>query len=118
MSLWLSAITRKTVCQDGASGGVAVVTFTAASVLVDVVTRRADAGEGPRRVHTSVLTQKLREAALVQVYRRRRTPLAPRKTFLFIEQTLLSKVIGQKRALHNTQHNNVQGKLIKWVFLR
>ena len=73
-----------------------MVTFTAASVLVDVVTRRADAGEGPGRVHASVLTQKLREAALVQVYRRRRTPLAPHNIFLFLEQTLLSKVTGQK----------------------
>lgn len=41
--------------------------FTAPAVLEHIISRRTDAGERTRRVHTSVLTQKLRETALIQV---------------------------------------------------
>lgn len=43
-------------------------TFTTPAVLVHVVSRRTDAGERTGGVHAPVLTQKLREAALIQVY--------------------------------------------------
>lgn len=42
-------------------------TFTTPAVLVHVISRRTDAGERTRGVHAPVLTQKLREAALIQV---------------------------------------------------
>ncbi len=48
-------------------------TFTAPAVLIHIISRRTDAGERTRCVHTSVLTQKLREAALIQVYRERKS---------------------------------------------
>lgn len=45
-------------------------TFTAPAVLVHVISRRTDARERAGSVHTTVLTQKLREAALVYIYRK------------------------------------------------
>lgn len=41
--------------------------FTTPSILKHIISRRTDAGERAGCVHTSVLTQKLREAALIQV---------------------------------------------------
>lgn len=44
-------------------------TFATPAILVYIISRWTDAGERAGGVHTSVLTQKLREAALIQVYR-------------------------------------------------
>lgn len=56
-------------CKVTTVSSVPSFTFTTPAVLIHIISRRTDAGERAGGVHTSVLTQKLREAALIQVYR-------------------------------------------------
>lgn len=42
--------------------------FTASAILIYIISRWTNAGERARSVYTSVLTQKLRETAFIQVY--------------------------------------------------
>lgn len=43
-------------------------TFTTPAVLIHIISGRTDAGERTWSVHAPVLTQELREAALIQIY--------------------------------------------------
>lgn len=54
-----------------------LLTLTAPAVLIYIISRWTDAGVRTGDVDTSVLTQKLRETALIQVCMKQETELTP-----------------------------------------
>lgn len=54
-----------------------LLTLTAPAVLIYIISRWTDAGVRTGDVDTSVLTQKLRETALIQVCTKQETELTP-----------------------------------------
>lgn len=56
------------------------LTLTAPAILIYIISRWTDAGVRTRDVDTSVLTQKLRETALIQVCTKQETELTQKRT--------------------------------------